>query len=67
MHPDQIDAVAPGADRRQFLRIGGAGALAAAFLAACGSDESPPPSETGVTSTTPDHPRPGPDHHPGRR
>lgn len=51
MHPDQIDDVASGADRRQFLRIGGAGALAAAFLAACGSDESPPPSETGVTTT----------------
>lgn len=40
------------ADRRQFLRIGGAGALAAAFLAACGSDESPPPAETGVTDST---------------
>ncbi len=52
MHPDQIDAVAPTADRRRFLKVGGAGALAAAFLAACGSDESPPPSETGVTLGT---------------
>lgn len=52
MHPDQIDAVASGADRRRFLKVGGAGALAAAFLAACGSDESPPPSETGVTLGT---------------
>jgi hypothetical protein len=51
MHPDQIDAVAP-TDRRRFLKVGGAGALAAAFLAACGSDEESPPSETGVTLGT---------------
>ncbi len=36
--------------RRQFLRLGGGGVLAAAVLAACGSGEEVPPSETGVTT-----------------
>lgn len=39
----------PGAGRREFLRLGGTGALAAVVLAACSDDQSPPPSETGVT------------------
>lgn len=44
---DPIDR--SGAGRREFLRLGGAGALAAVVLAACGEDETAPPSETGVT------------------
>lgn len=50
--PDVVGA--PGPDgRRQFLRLGGGGVLAAAVLAACGSDEVTPPSETGVTEPQP--------------
>lgn len=49
IHPDEIDEI----DRRQFLRLGATGAVAAAVLAACGDDESAPPSETGVTEPEP--------------
>ncbi len=47
-HPHDIDSV-PTHGRRQFLRLGGAGVVAAAVLAACTDDETTPPSETGVT------------------
>lgn len=40
-------------ERRQFLRLGGSAVLGAAVLAACGSDETTPPSETGVTAPAP--------------
>lgn len=40
-------------ERRQFLRLGGSAVLGAAVLAACGSDEVTPPSETGVTEPAP--------------
>lgn len=64
IHPD-IDAVPrghsadaspaerPGHDRRQFLRLGATGVVAAAVLAACSDDEVTPPSETGVTEPEP--------------
>lgn len=38
--------------RRQFLKLGGGAVLGAAVLAACGSDEEVPPSETGTTVST---------------
>lgn len=51
---DPCVVAAPGPDgRRRFLRLGGGGVLAAAVLAACGSDEVTPPSETGVTEPQP--------------
>jgi hypothetical protein len=49
MHPDEI----PGHGRRQFLRLGATGAVAAAVLVACSDDETVPPSETGVTEAEP--------------
>ncbi|HEV7721655.1 MAG TPA: ferritin-like domain-containing protein [Iamia sp.] len=39
--------------RRQFLRLGATGVVAAAVLAACSDDETVPPSETGVTQPEP--------------
>ncbi|QYG93747.1 ferritin-like domain-containing protein [Iamia sp. SCSIO 61187] len=39
--------------RRDFLRLGATGVVAAAVLAACSDDESAPPSETGVTEPEP--------------
>lgn len=39
--------------RREFLRLGATGVVAAAVLAACSDDESAPPSETGVTEPEP--------------
>lgn len=46
----EAQAATPADGRRQFLRLGGGTVLAAAVLAACGSDEEVPPSETGVTT-----------------
>lgn len=48
IHPHDT-GVTPTHGRRQFLRLGGAGVLAATVLAACTDDETSPPSETGVT------------------
>ncbi len=43
----------PGASRREFLRLGATGVVAAAVLVACSDDEAAPPSETGVTEPEP--------------
>jgi hypothetical protein len=63
IHPDDhlghsagaspADDVLPGASRRQFLRLGATGVVAAAVLVACSDDETVPPSETGVTEPEP--------------
>ena len=50
IHPDETPL---GASRRQFLRLGATGAVAAVVLVACSDDETVPPSETGVTASEP--------------